>query len=274
MQREQADRMLSYVLGRLKPKFVIVTTPNSDFNVIFEDGSTRQRFRHPDHKFELSRKEFMEMVLPFANKFGYFVEVSGIGVPIEWNGFSEEQIGCCTQAAVFRRDELARTSESSSLSSETKHFQLISHHLYPQTVITSLDPNELLSEIACQVRNYCWEYLVRRQRTRDSSINEDCSDEEGVPVNLIYSCCERASERYATINDFVKFLESDVSRNNGLRLSHNRLLVELDESPLSSEADASEVSEISTNFAWNFHTPIVDESETWGDEFDQFSDAD
>lgn len=61
-------------LGVLKPNMLIVTTPNREFNVIFEtveklsgkpgqaysrDGLSYQ-VRHDDHRFEYTREEFEE----------------------------------------------------------------------------------------------------------------------------------------------------------------------------------------------------------------------
>ena len=43
------------VFGYMRPRIVVVTTPNADFNVLFANF---QRFRHWDHKFEWSREEF------------------------------------------------------------------------------------------------------------------------------------------------------------------------------------------------------------------------
>ena len=46
---------IEMVFGQLQPRVVVVTTPNSDFNVLFPNFSG---FRHWDHKFEWSQQEF------------------------------------------------------------------------------------------------------------------------------------------------------------------------------------------------------------------------
>jgi 2-polyprenyl-3-methyl-5-hydroxy-6-metoxy-1,4-benzoquinol methylase len=49
------------VFGKYRPKLVIISTPNSEFNVLFPNlahGTSEQQFRHWDHKFEWSRHEF------------------------------------------------------------------------------------------------------------------------------------------------------------------------------------------------------------------------
>lgn len=43
------------IFAYIKPKVVIITTPNVEFNVLFPNP---REFRHPDHKFEWTRKQF------------------------------------------------------------------------------------------------------------------------------------------------------------------------------------------------------------------------
>jgi hypothetical protein len=43
------------VFGKLRPKVIVITTPNSDYNQLFPNFSG---MRHWDHKFEWSREEF------------------------------------------------------------------------------------------------------------------------------------------------------------------------------------------------------------------------
>lgn len=43
------------VFGFIQPKIAIVTTPNADFNVLFDNMTG---FRHWDHKFEWTRSQF------------------------------------------------------------------------------------------------------------------------------------------------------------------------------------------------------------------------
>ena len=69
------DRFWDIHLGSLKPNLLIVTTPNRDFNVLFEtvtavSGEENRsyvregldyRVRHDDHRFEYSRAEFEDV---------------------------------------------------------------------------------------------------------------------------------------------------------------------------------------------------------------------
>jgi hypothetical protein len=68
MYPETLDNCIDTVFAKLKPKYVLITTPNSEFNVVFDEleppnksvdeRKVDQKFRHWDHKFEWSRHEF------------------------------------------------------------------------------------------------------------------------------------------------------------------------------------------------------------------------
>jgi len=45
------------IFGYIKPEVAIITTPNVEFNVVFPYLSG---FRHIDHKFEWTRKQFQD----------------------------------------------------------------------------------------------------------------------------------------------------------------------------------------------------------------------
>jgi 3' terminal RNA ribose 2'-O-methyltransferase Hen1 len=83
------------VLGAARPDAVVVTTPNADFNVLYDglDG-----LRHPDHRFEWTREEFAAWSDRVAATYGYRVERRGVGE-------ADEVHGCPTQMAVFVREE-------------------------------------------------------------------------------------------------------------------------------------------------------------------------
>jgi hypothetical protein len=75
------------------PKSVLVTTPNVEYNVRFESLPPGQ-LRHPDHRFEWSRKEFSDWATGAADRFGYSVRFAGIGD-------DDGVLGPPTQMAVF-----------------------------------------------------------------------------------------------------------------------------------------------------------------------------
>jgi 3' terminal RNA ribose 2'-O-methyltransferase Hen1 len=78
-----------------RPRTVVVTTPNSEYNVKFE-GLPAGRFRHRDHRFEWTRAEFERWARDICERFGYEPRFTSIG--------NEDAIlGAPTQMAVFSR---------------------------------------------------------------------------------------------------------------------------------------------------------------------------
>ncbi len=83
------------VFGAARPRAVIVTTPNADYNALFPSLPAGQ-FRHRDHRFEWTRAEFANWAARICNTFNYQVAFSGIGQ-------HDEAYGTPTQMAVFTR---------------------------------------------------------------------------------------------------------------------------------------------------------------------------
>ena len=77
-----------------RPKTVIVTTPNADYNVKFETLPAGQ-FRHKDHRFEWTREQFQEWSRRVAERSGYSVRFLPVGE-------EDPQLGAPTQMGVFR----------------------------------------------------------------------------------------------------------------------------------------------------------------------------
>jgi 3' terminal RNA ribose 2'-O-methyltransferase Hen1 len=78
-----------------KPKCVIVTTPNREYNVKWETLPAG-KFRHRDHRFEWTRAEFHEWANRVAARFGYAVRFLPVGM-------EDSVVGSPTQMAVFSR---------------------------------------------------------------------------------------------------------------------------------------------------------------------------
>jgi hypothetical protein len=78
------------------PRTVVVTTPNREYNVTWESVGEK-RLRHPDHRFEWTRREFREWALRVAGRHGYGVRVLPVG-PVD------EVVGAPTQMGVFERE--------------------------------------------------------------------------------------------------------------------------------------------------------------------------
>jgi 3' terminal RNA ribose 2'-O-methyltransferase Hen1 len=76
-----------------RPKAVLVTTPNREYNVRFA-SLPADRFRHPDHRFEWTRAQFEDWARQQAQRFNYAVRFEGIGDV-------DASFGAPTQMAVF-----------------------------------------------------------------------------------------------------------------------------------------------------------------------------
>lgn len=97
----------------MRPRLVIVTTPNADFNVLFP-SMIAGTFRHADHKFEFTRQEFKTWAQNVAHRYGYLVEFNGVGeAPLNEQ---HRNIGTCTQIASFYHQN--NTSQTMLTSSE------------------------------------------------------------------------------------------------------------------------------------------------------------
>ena len=83
------------LFGDARPATLIVTTPNRDHNVLFE-GLAASAFRHPDHRFEWSRREFQDWAQRVAAKHDYRVRFEGVGD-------EHPEFGAPGQLAVFTR---------------------------------------------------------------------------------------------------------------------------------------------------------------------------
>ncbi len=83
------------VFGFARPGMVIVTTPNAEYNVKFENLPAG-RFRHRDHRFEWSRAEFTAWAQRIADRFQYSVRFVGVGP-------EDPALGAPTQMAAFTR---------------------------------------------------------------------------------------------------------------------------------------------------------------------------
>ena len=83
------------VFGQARPAHVFVTTPNADYNQLYEQLSAGE-FRHNDHRFEWSRAEFAAWATAVAERHGYQVRLEAMGDEVEG-------VGAPSQLAVFEQ---------------------------------------------------------------------------------------------------------------------------------------------------------------------------
>lgn len=79
-----------------RPKTVVVTTPNQEYNTLWESLPAGQ-FRHSDHRFEWTRAEFQTWTTRICEKYGYKVRHLPVGP-------EDEKLGSPTQMGVFAFD--------------------------------------------------------------------------------------------------------------------------------------------------------------------------
>lgn len=88
------------VFGCMKPGVVIVTTPNSEYNVMWESLAAGA-MRHRDHRFEWTREQFRAWAIGVCARYGYSCEFRAVGEA----GTTAEgvDVGSPTQMGVFAR---------------------------------------------------------------------------------------------------------------------------------------------------------------------------
>ena len=90
------DAFREAVLGSAQPRTLVMTTPNREYNVLFD--TMDRPLRHRDHRFEWTREEFQDWARAAAARHGYSVRFEGIGE-------EHAEHGHPTQMAVFSRME-------------------------------------------------------------------------------------------------------------------------------------------------------------------------
>jgi SAM-dependent methyltransferase len=83
------------VFGQARPGYVLVTTPNADYNQLFDKLSAGE-FRHDDHRFEWTRAEFAAWAAGVAGRHGYELRIVSMGE-------EAEGVGAPSQMAVFEK---------------------------------------------------------------------------------------------------------------------------------------------------------------------------
>ena len=92
---ERLSAMEKIVFGFANPNTVVLSTPNAEYNEVFEkleEGS----FRHEDHRFEWKRSEFNDWCEKVSTQFNYEVAIYPVGD-------EEPNIGAPSQMAVFKK---------------------------------------------------------------------------------------------------------------------------------------------------------------------------
>ncbi len=100
VEPSQLSRVEQTVFSTWRPKIIVLTTPNSEYNPVL--GLASHEFRHVDHKFEWDRRKFHSWACGVAERNGYEVQ-------FEYIGPNDPILGSSTQLAIF---SLVRTELS------------------------------------------------------------------------------------------------------------------------------------------------------------------
>lgn len=100
------------VFGAARPRTVLVTTPNVEYNVRWESLPAGHS-RHRDHRFEWTREEFRTWAGTVAERHGYEVEF----VPV---GPDDPEVGPPTQMAVFTMKTESETEKTKNVTKAEK----------------------------------------------------------------------------------------------------------------------------------------------------------
>lgn len=95
MDENRLEAFEKVIFEHSRPDNVILTTPNQEYNVVFENMDEGQ-MRHNDHRFEWTRKEFADWSNNIAEKHAYKVDFFPLGE-------EHETFGPPSQMAVFKK---------------------------------------------------------------------------------------------------------------------------------------------------------------------------
>ncbi|MET9827171.1 3' terminal RNA ribose 2'-O-methyltransferase Hen1 [Streptomyces sp. NPDC006349] len=99
------------VFGAARPRTVVVTTPNVEYNVRWE-SLPAGHVRHRDHRFEWTREEFRTWAGTVAERHGYTVEFRPVGD-------DDPEVGPPTQLALFTLKTTPETTPASTTTTAT-----------------------------------------------------------------------------------------------------------------------------------------------------------
>lgn len=99
-QLSKLERALFHIM---RPRTVVITTPNSEFNPLL--GVPPHRMRHPGHRFEWDRAQFRRWCARVAKAAGYVANVNDIAG-------HHPDLGGASQMAVFEMNQSAAHTDA------------------------------------------------------------------------------------------------------------------------------------------------------------------
>jgi 3' terminal RNA ribose 2'-O-methyltransferase Hen1 len=96
LDEERLPSLEKVVFGFANPETVVISTPNAEYNAIFERPVFTNNFRHEDHRFEWTRAEFETWCSKNSLEYGYDYMIYPVGQ-------EKENVGSPSQLAVFTK---------------------------------------------------------------------------------------------------------------------------------------------------------------------------
>ncbi|RBW69664.1 3' terminal RNA ribose 2'-O-methyltransferase Hen1 [Bacillus taeanensis] len=96
IDEDRLPKIMDTIFSDYKPAVLIVTTPNKEYNAVYE---MEEALRHNDHRFEWNREQFQTWCHDRSQHYPYELIFAGIGE-------EHEQYGCPTQMCTFIRKEV------------------------------------------------------------------------------------------------------------------------------------------------------------------------
>ena len=208
---EDLEQVPEAIFGVLKPKTIAITTPNSEYNVLFKDFTG---MRHWDHKFEWTRKEFEDWCNTIVELYPYKVTFSGIGEPPENN----VNVGCCSQMALFTRQPQPHLlSKVLNEPVERTEYKVVHEFVYPYDSRSRCD--KLLNEVS---------YLVNRFYSNEGEEEEEIFTREiDISELLGYAGLKRFEANH---EELVDILQNATNSEYNLSEDCERLIVHFQQS--------------------------------------------
>ncbi|XP_037926236.1 small RNA 2'-O-methyltransferase [Hermetia illucens] len=211
------------VFGFIQPKLVVFTTPNSDYNVLF-NLTLPNGFRHDDHKFEWSREQFRDWCYNICDRFPNY-QVAFLGAGAQPEGIDD--VGPVSQIGVFVRNDMRGLPLVEDISAEpiklpeSEEYELLYSYEFPKSVDQRTNREVLLDNV---------KYHIFRHMNMKNRFYNDEFDRYEIPLGNIFSFVNSMVYTPEELRDFLI--------KEGYRLdSDDRILV--DEIYESQESDGS-----------------------------------
>uniref|UniRef100_A0A1B6D6X4 Small RNA 2'-O-methyltransferase n=1 Tax=Clastoptera arizonana TaxID=38151 RepID=A0A1B6D6X4_9HEMI len=163
------------IFGFIQPLIAVFTTPNADFNILFPNFSG---FRHYDHKFEWTRKQFEDwchnLILRYPE---YEVSFEGVGDGPK----GTEGLGSCSQLALFvRKSSHINTINIADYEDLKGEYKLVDETKFPLFEDNRSDEKKLLDA----AESLIYKYWFRRKDDDDIEFTFKKQDSD-LPLELI-----------------------------------------------------------------------------------------